>query len=456
MNGILRFSIRFTVWVMSIFLLWLLIKGKIDPVAWYPLFGIVILSEHHFADQISSMVVTIGAVFVGFFLVILYNGADAWTARISFVAEIGGLWGLFMALMGVENKIAEKSSFYSGEIENVETDIAGIQDEMRKIPGEIERLMKQKENYIRFSGIATRLCEILEHEKLLTSAESLGKELLGKGDVAVNLNAAEGDAVAKYCMERRVPVLVRNGLEDGIMFGQLGYKSAIACPVETNEGIAGFIQITGEDEFTDDDLRIFSVFSGLVSLSATNVRLFEKTKELAIMDSLTGLYVQLFFKERLEEEFKRASSRGMPLSVAIFDIDYFKKINDEYGHQCGDEILKQIGAILNKRARVTDIVARYGGEEFAIIMAQTPADGARLFAEEVRKAIMDEHFAFQPVGRGILPKLVRIKITVSAGVSALSGEEKIFLDLINKADAALYAAKKSGRNRVETWSGGES
>jgi len=163
-------------------------------------------------------------------------------------------------------------------------------------------------------------------------------------------------------------------------------------------------------------------------------------KTQAITDGLTGLFVHRYFKLRLDAEFERAKREELNLSLIIMDIDHFKNVNDTYGHQDGNIVLKHIAQILSGVSRKVDVVARYGGEEFCVILPNTVAAGASIYAERIRKAIENYNF---PISKG------NVKLTVSLGIAsypacgALSSDE-----LIADVDKALYRAKQTGRNKV--------
>lgn len=159
-------------------------------------------------------------------------------------------------------------------------------------------------------------------------------------------------------------------------------------------------------------------------------------QELSIRDSLTGIYNKHKFDEELKKEVDRAQRYDRSLSLILFDIDFFKKVNDTYGHLVGDVALKEVVNVINANIRKTDLFARYGGEEFVIISPETNSDQAMEIAEKLRKMI-EEH-DFPKVGR----------LTCSFGVSEL-GKEEVGNNLLEHADQAMYRAKKTGRNRVE-------
>lgn len=156
---------------------------------------------------------------------------------------------------------------------------------------------------------------------------------------------------------------------------------------------------------------------------------------LAIYDELTGLYNFRFFSQAIEREISRSNRYGHPLTILLMDIDNFKKINDIYGHNKGNEVLKGLAETVLKSIRDSDYAARYGGEEFVLILPQTPPDEGFMVAERIRENISRCQFDFG-------------NVTVSMGVAnhhKASDRE----DLLKRADMAMYAAKKNGKNRVE-------
>lgn len=165
-------------------------------------------------------------------------------------------------------------------------------------------------------------------------------------------------------------------------------------------------------------------------------RIQDELKKTALTDELTGLYNRKKFNEVLKEEVKRSKREETHISLIMFDIDYFKQVNDNYGHLVGDEILKTVAHLVNYSTRETDVVARWGGEEFMVLLRATNIYGATILAEKLRKTI--EHANFESVG----------KVTCSFGVCEhqVAENEEAFL---KRVDEALYRAKENGRNRVE-------
>lgn len=164
-----------------------------------------------------------------------------------------------------------------------------------------------------------------------------------------------------------------------------------------------------------------------------------KLKKIAEHDSLTKLYNRFALYELSRKEISKAVRAGLPLSLLMVDLDFFKQINDRYGHLAGDAVLVSFSKILTKSLRSYDIVARYGGEEFVVVLPNTTKENATRVAEKLRIKIEETLFEFE--GQ-------QIKMTISIGVSSLGEECDCLEELIEQADEALYAAKAAGRNKV--------
>lgn len=169
-------------------------------------------------------------------------------------------------------------------------------------------------------------------------------------------------------------------------------------------------------------------------------KLEQNLQTLAVTDGLTGLHNRMYFTNKLDEEFQRASRYEAPLSLILMDIDYFKSVNDTYGHQAGDAYLKAISALIRSSIRRVDVAARYGGEELVVILPHTEARAAALLAERLRErvAAMEVHFGGHAIRR-----------TISVGVATCTpGSVKTMDEFLTAVDNALYAAKRAGRDRV--------
>jgi diguanylate cyclase (GGDEF)-like protein len=192
-------------------------------------------------------------------------------------------------------------------------------------------------------------------------------------------------------------------------------------------------------------VAVLILFTGTLALeTATEFTRFSKLERETIMDHLTGVYNRRYLDKRIASEAIRARRYDMPLSMMMLDIDHFKDVNDRYGHQIGDRVLKSLGELLIKKVRVTDVVARYGGEEIAVLTIQTNISDAFDLAERLCKAV--EASIMVPVD--VKEQREAIRITVSIGVAGF--DQHVFDSqlMIKKADMALYQAKHEGRNRV--------
>ncbi len=175
-----------------------------------------------------------------------------------------------------------------------------------------------------------------------------------------------------------------------------------------------------------------------------DVRRVSRLEQESITDALTGLYNRRYLDRRLDEEFARAQRYALPLAVLLLDIDHFKRVNDSYGHQTGDQVLSDLGKLALSTARNTDIAARYGGEEFLVIAPNTPAASAEVLAERLRKIVASHTLSVA----GGASQPVALEVTVSVGVADLGRGINSPQELVRRADEALYRAKQAGRNRV--------
>jgi two-component system, cell cycle response regulator len=167
----------------------------------------------------------------------------------------------------------------------------------------------------------------------------------------------------------------------------------------------------------------------------------QQSMELAVTDALTGLYNRRYMESHADSLVERAASRGKPLTVLIIDIDHFKAVNDTYGHDAGDDVLREFSDRLRSCIRGIDLACRYGGEEFVVVMPDTDLGVANKVAERIRRRIAAEPF---PIDRGAR----NVEITISIGLSGRIGPQDNSALIMKRADGALYLAKRNGRNRV--------
>ncbi|RKZ50038.1 MAG: sensor domain-containing diguanylate cyclase [Gammaproteobacteria bacterium] len=232
--------------------------------------------------------------------------------------------------------------------------------------------------------------------------------------------------------------------------------AAWSLPLSRNHHLTGSYNIckqsgnhTQEDSATDFLQRLAAVVSVSLEISISK----ESLKTLGLIDPLTGVNNRRFFDQRLIEEVASVIRANDEISCLFIDIDHFKKVNDNYGHQAGDEILRGVAQIIRELVRSTDVVARYGGEEFIVLLSHKGKKKAAEIGERIRKTIEERIFTD--------PQHGDIKVTTSIGINSLNtseheGEVKDVASLfVVRADRALYQAKNNGRNRIEFYADNE-
>lgn len=219
-------------------------------------------------------------------------------------------------------------------------------------------------------------------------------------------------------------------------------SGVLLLPLKTAGHVFGCLAISrgaGHPMGKDEVQALYAAVNHL-SLALRNAALFSEVKTKADHDGLTRIHNRRAFDERLVEELKRHQRYGSHLSLLMLDLDHFKQVNDQYGHQAGDMVLRDIGRVLQDSLRSTDFGARYGGEEFVVILPQTSEDQAWILAERLRRGIATVQFGVD--GH-------EFQVTASIGVATLApGSLNKRLDLLRQADQALYQAKTGGRNMV--------
>ncbi len=189
--------------------------------------------------------------------------------------------------------------------------------------------------------------------------------------------------------------------------------------------------------FDDADRQSMESVADMCATAIQNAHHVERVRQLAYIDGLTGIFNRRFFELRIGEEIERAKRFNTGMAIIIIDIDHFKRLNDEFGHLLGDEVLRQVSSIFSQHLRKIDVVCRYGGEEFVIVLSQTGAEHAMKVAQKLRNLVAEWQF----------PGVPR-PVYISAGVATFPEHGTERDQLVKAADSALYTAKQTGRNRV--------
>jgi diguanylate cyclase (GGDEF)-like protein len=200
--------------------------------------------------------------------------------------------------------------------------------------------------------------------------------------------------------------------------------------------------------FTDkkEDLALLGAFAASMAQSNELIRVYQKLRDLAVVDELTGLYNRRYFNSKLDEEYRRAKRTLHPLSLVMIDIDHFKDFNDRYGHKAGDMIIAAVASVVKRAVRdVPDVVARLGGDEFAVIVPEVNITMIETIASRINKSV--DQALIKILSNDNIEQ--EVKVTVSVGAASYPDHASSAGDLFLKADTALYGAKGEGRNRVK-------
>lgn len=214
-------------------------------------------------------------------------------------------------------------------------------------------------------------------------------------------------------------------------------KSVIIIPLYSRNRPFGLFSVfSSRDELAESELDFLTIFARQIEMAITIAALFQEVRDQAISDGLTGLYNRRYFEEYISKEVTRSIRQNQPFSVIGIDLDFLKKINDEYGHAYGDLAIKTIADVLKSNARSIDIPARMGGEEFNILLPGIDSTGAMTAAERIRKAI--ESRELEVIGH----------VTASIGVATFMEHSDNLDELLELTDQAMYQSKRNGRNQV--------
>jgi len=258
-----------------------------------------------------------------------------------------------------------------------------------------------------------------------------------------------GEGVAGWVAREGKPMVVHDVSEDPRFFNEmdlhLGFQtnSILCVPLETRGKILGVLEVInkkGGGQFSDGDLNLVTKLAGFAAVAIENARLYHQAKLLTLTDELTHLYNSRFFNQFLESEVKRCRRYDSNVSLIFLDLDFFKKVNDQYGHLMGSKLLQEAADVLRAGLRDVDIVARYGGDEFLVILPETRIIAAAHVAERMRIDFEKKIF--------LAEEGLDVKVTASFGVASFPEFSSSKEELVRLADQAMYHVKNQSRNGV--------
>ena len=319
-----------------------------------------------------------------------------------------------------------------GRLTDLETERARLQNALRRI--------------------GASFASNLDRDALLELVISTAVDGLGASAGRARARVGEGElkVIAQVGDEVDVHEALTEAEAAALRFGEAGESvrrgaHALAYPLrgpDESDDIQGVVAVARKDEpFSEQERELFAYLASAVAVSVENVGLHEAVARQAVTDELTGLYNHRRFQEAMGDELERARRFEQPLGLVMLDIDNFKSVNDTYGHQQGDRVLSEVARVLRETSREIDSPARYGGEELAVVLPQTDMEGAYNLAERVRTGIEELRFE-------VAPELPPLHVTASLGVAALAQHHDEAGVMIAEADAALYRAKRAGKNRT--------
>jgi diguanylate cyclase (GGDEF)-like protein len=366
-------------------------------------------------------------------------------------------------VVGVLDFQSEQVDYFSSEMIDLLT-LFSTQASMALENARLYSLERRRAEQLEaINAVARQTTAVLDLDQLLGVVCRVLLDWFHTDHVAVLL--AEGEALRVKAYEGRLTPNVPKGAQlapgAGLAARALSTgRSVLENDVHKVEGyIAGFAETQSEvcvpliflgeklgvialdsaskDVFHHDELQALESVADICAAAIQNAAYFDRMRQLAYIDGLTGIHNRRFFEMRVMEELERACRFQGRMSVIMIDIDNFKRVNDEFGHLLGDEVLRTVSSLMKQQTRKMDVVCRYGGEEFAIIVPETSYENAMHVAEKLRRQIADHHFPGVPRA-----------VTISCGVADYPTHGLTRDEVVAAADAALYTAKEAGRNRV--------
>jgi len=314
--------------------------------------------------------------------------------------------------------------------------INSISEETRALLETTELLPKVCSLLLQYFPVDQAAILLLEEKKLVLRAH------VGKLTPALEIGRAipfTSGASGKALAEMKTIVVNDTRTYPGYLAGYKETRSEMCIPLVSFGQKLGVLALdnAAPNSFQPSDVRPLESVGSICAAAIQNAHSFERAKAMADVDGLTGIFNRRHFEKRITTEIERLSRYKHGMAVLMVDLDHFKRINDEFGHLLGDEVLRAASKLMTHHLRKADVVCRYGGEEFAIVLPETQGEKALAVAEKLRRQVEDYNF----------PGVAR-QVTISVGVADFPEHGRTRDEIIKAADDALYAAKQAGRNRV--------
>ncbi|MDZ4724090.1 MAG: sensor domain-containing diguanylate cyclase [candidate division Zixibacteria bacterium] len=396
--------------------------------------------------------ILVGALVTVAYLAIVY-GEISPEQGFDIVMRIGFLWAFFLTISYVSVymrrtetrvlKLFDTLNLRTAELEHSQTQLEMIYENTRNLASildpeavvkEIMRLMGGTLQYGTYAIVFRNKSEgFYFRARSVDKHENFHPKAIESSQISLISKVAE--------MQEMIRIKDIRGRTDYVALHPQT-RSVIIIPLTSHGRTHGLLVAESPeiDRFRERDQQMLAIVSRSAALALENAELHRRTEELTIIDELTETYNYRYFVRKLEEEKKRAIRYSLPLSIIMVDLDWFKKLNDSYGHEVGNIVLRALSRVIKQCIRDVDIFARYGGEEFVIILPQTPEIEAKQIGERIRA--QSELTIIDAGSSG------KVKVTVSVGVSSFPENGKSHEELLTIADQALYRAKGSGKNLV--------
>jgi|GEM_PF-632707 len=419
----------------------MLIEGYQAPIIFFYTL-IIISSAYAMGSKVGYDVLNISSIsYIAVFLALHVSKPNTLAQLIMAIFYI--MMTAFIAIFSL--KILEKY-----EVKQYELEVAN------------ERLRKTVAEFYMLQQVDAAINSIMDMDKLLNTINDVILGVIGptyssillwdddKNALVVKASNMNADKINNFLiydsyvlwlyLENQESIIKNQSTNPNLTLSDPSINSFICVSLNIRGKRSGMILVEHErfDALTEDQMRLLKIIADNVGVSLENSKLYEKMHNMAILDGLTKVHNRMYFQEAFEAELAKARGK-YPLSIAIGDVDDFKKINDAYGHIAGDKVLKSITAVLKSHLRAGDIIARYGGEEFVILMPHVNMEQAFNIVDRLRQLV--ERLVIDEEGH-------KISTTISFGIASYPECGWTTRELLRQADRALYKAKQLGKNIV--------